>query len=414
MKLKYIITLIILFAMVATGQATIFLGVNNQSFDQTENFDDDLFISGNSIRFESYLEGDLIGASRELVFSGDCRGNINWACQWITVTGIVENSIRAFAQTIDINSEIGRNLIAGAQKVVVGPITHIEKDATIFAEEVEFEGYVGHELKISASSIVLSGQIDGDVAIQAGKLTIMPNTKIGGNLSYKTPEDIKIPDTVEITGATEWVEYHGEEEKSDYRAFKPFMVSLMMFIAISFIYYFLVFVILLLFNNAAIVIITLLSLIISGLIVIKLNKNTATRAVGVLENRFLTALGLGILVILLFPFVSLIAFISFIGWPLGFILLFAFGTFSFAGAVYSSQFIGCAIGKTLNLGKKQLSAITYIIGVVIVALLSLIPIVGWLVVLVVIASGLGALILSLEKFRDKKSPLVDKFTEKTE
>jgi predicted membrane protein len=99
---------------------------------------------------------------------------------------------------------------------------------------------------------------------------------------------------------------------------------------------------------------------------------------------------------------SLIAFISFIGWPLGFLISFAFGTFCFAGSIYVAQFLGCYIIRVLNMGKKPLSFVGLLLGIIILSLLVLIPFVGWIVCILVMASGLGSLVLSLKIFSDNK------------
>jgi hypothetical protein len=393
--------MIIILLAFALSEASVFLDINNRNFEPSEFYDDDIYIGGNTVRFQAGITGDLTGGSRELVFSGDCDGNINWAAQWVTVSGTVKNSVRAFAYSIDINANIGRNLIAGAQSIQIGPDSRIVKDALVFGDEISFEGYVGENLTIQGESVILAGKIDGDVRVETREFEIRPNTVIAGDLVYVAPEQIKIPDSVEIIGQTEWIEKDRDKDESDYRAFMPIIFSIIMFIVISVFYYLWVFIWLLLFGNTWVIIITFIALIISGIVIVSLNKNLAHRSVTVLEKRFFPALGLGILTIILFPLASLIAFISFIGWPLGFILLFAFGTFGFAGAIYAAQFLGCFVGRLLNLGKKRLSFVTLIIGILLIALLTLIPIFGWIIFAVAVAAGLGALILSLEKFKDK-------------
>ncbi len=413
MRLKYITAILLLIGLVGACQATIFLGIESQIFESTENFDDDLVISGNRVRFESSIEGDLIGASRELVFYGNCDGNIIWASEKVNVGGEVKSSVRAFARTIDINSVIGRNLVAAGQKVIVVPGTKIGKDATIYADEVEFDGYIGNDLKVGCGSITLSGVINGDVDIQTEKLMIMPNVVINGNLTYKTPEDIKIPNSVRIKGETKWQQVEIDGKKSGYRALTPMVISIIMFIVASFLYYLWVMIWLLVFNNTGLIILSLFSLAICGLIILNLSKKTAARAVIVMQEKFFTALGLGILIVLLLPFISLIAFISFLGWPLGFLLLFIFGIFGISGAIYAIQFVGCAIGKILNLGKKPLSSITFLIGVVVVVLLMMVPILNWLIMAIILGAGMGSVILSLDKFKDKKL-ILDKKPESAE
>ena len=127
--------------------ASIFIGTDNKNFKPQAVYDDDIFLGGNKIRFQSEITGDLIGGSRELNFSGTSLGNINWAAQWIIINGPVERSVRIFAQTIDINAPIGRNLIAFGQSISIGPETRITRDAMIAGGTIIFEGFVGYNNK---------------------------------------------------------------------------------------------------------------------------------------------------------------------------------------------------------------------------------------------------------------------------
>jgi cytoskeletal protein CcmA (bactofilin family) len=404
MNKRYPLAILIwLTLIISISQASIFLGTNNRNFEPGEIIDDDLFIGGNSIKFESDITGDLFGGSRELVFYGKGGGNINWAAQSITIGGAVKNSVRVFAYSIDVNGVIGKNLVAFAQNITVGPDTRVKKDATLFGGEIDFDGYLGENLIIQGARVSVSGKIDGDVSINAKTLEIKPNTVINGDLVYTSPAKIKIPNTVEIRGETLWVEVKPEEQKPEYRPFKPIIFSIMIFLVISFAYYLYVFIWLLFIGNAWIIIITFLALIICGVIIVHLNLKLSQRSLYTLEKRFFPSLGLGILIILLFPLASLIAFISFIGWPLGFLLIFAFGTFAFSGAIYAAQFLGCLVLRIINVSKKSPSFLGLVLGIVILVLLTLIPVAGWIITVAAISSGLGALILSLDKFRNIKS-----------
>ena len=98
--------------------ASLFIGADNKSLHPQEIYNDDMYLTGNSIRFQSHIIGDLVGASQELVFSGQADNNISWAARFITVNGTVQGTVRGFAQKIDINAPIGRNLVALGQRVL--------------------------------------------------------------------------------------------------------------------------------------------------------------------------------------------------------------------------------------------------------------------------------------------------------
>ena len=383
------------------AQAMIFLGVENMSFSPDTTFDDDIFIGGNHIRFESGINGDLIGGSQEMVFAGSSGGNINWASRWITVNGPVDGSIRAFAQDIDINAPIGRNLIAMGQSVIIGPATSVVKDAFLSGASIDFGGRVMGNLTIRGGGVTLAGSVGGDANIEANNFEIKPNTVINGDLIYKNPIKVKIDNSVTIVGETRWIATKAEKKKSKYTAFEPIVVLLTLFLAFNVIYNIFIFIVAILLGNQVMIPIMILAILAGGLVVLGLNRPMAERAVHTLQKRFFVALGLGILITILFPIAAFLALITLVGIPIGLMLVLLFGIFCFAGAIYAAIFIGNLIGKLLKLKGPAAGFLNLIIGIIVVAGFILIPSLGWLIAYLVTAIGLGAFVLSLERFAAK-------------
>ena len=403
MKTKALILgLAISLVLITSAPAAIFIGTDYRSFEPDTTYDEDIYIGGNSIRFQSSLTGDLLGGSRDLAFSGHCEGDLIWGAQHITINGPIDRTARLFGQDIEINAPIGRDLLAFGGLIIIGPGTKIMKSGNLFGGNVQFNGLVGENLRIEADKVSISGTINGNLDIEAKNLEIKPNTVIEGNLIYKTPEKAKIESSVKIGGETKWTEIQAKARESKYKAFKPITFFVDMFLVFNFVISIIIFVITIVLGNSAIIPIMFLALIICGIVIVSLNRNFATRAVGVLEKRFFASFGLGILLILLFPIASFLALISLVGIPLAILILFIFGMVSFIGSIYAAQFVGCAIGRLLNLGRRPLSILTLLIGIIVLAGLILIPVIGWIIAFVVISSGFGSVILSLERFRGTK------------
>lgn len=389
-------------ALFANAPAAIFIGTNYRSFETDTVYDDDFYIGGNSIRFQSELTGDLIGGSRDLVFTGICGGDIMWGAQHIAIKGTVDRTVRLFGQDIEINAFIGRDLLVFGQKIIIGPGSKIVKDGDFFGENVEFNGYVGRNLLIRGGRVAISGIIDGNLDVEAKVLEIKPNTVIEGDLIYKTPERAKIESSVIIHGEVKWTELQAKSKGQEYKAFSPITFMVNMFLVFNFIFGILIFIITLILGNSWLIPLMFLALIVGGIVIVSLNRPMALKAVGVLEKRFFASFGLGILLILLFPLAGFLAIVSFVGMPLGMLILFGFGMVCFIGSIYTAQFVGCSIGRLLNLGKIPPSIFTLIIGIVILAGLILIPIIGWIIAIIVLAAGIGSVILSLERFKNTK------------
>lgn len=406
MKSKLIyLALITVVIITGTSNASIFIDVNKKSFKPDTIFNDDVFIIGNNIKFQSHITGDLIGASQDIVFSGICNGNINWAARRITINGPVDGSIRGVAQTIDINSRVGRNLVAAGETITIGPGTSVSVDANLAGfkilagSKIIFEGSVGNDLVIRGDKIIIAGKVGGDLDIKASIIEIEPSAVIEGDLIYKSPNKIKIGDEVVIKGNIRRIEIEEDSEQEKYSAFFPIRFLIIMFMIFNFIFSFIVFIVALALGNAWMVPLMFLALIVSGTVLVSINKKFALKATSVIENRFLVSLGLGILLILLFPLAALIAVVTFVGIPIGIMIVFAFGILSFVGVIYTAQFVGSYLSRLLKIGKQPPSFLCLFIGIIVLAGLILIPIIGWFVAIAALALGLGSIVLSFEKVK---------------
>jgi cytoskeletal protein CcmA (bactofilin family) len=395
--------LVIALSLFCAASGSIFIGAQNKNFSADTSFDDDLYLAGNSVRFESQVSGDLIGSCRDFVYSGQSAGSVNWAAQRINIIGPVAGSVRAFAQSIEINSTIGRNLVAFGQTVSIGPSTEIAKDATIYAGKVTFEGKVNGRLKIDADEISISGVIDGDLNTNARELEIKPNAVIKGNFTYQSSDEIKIPDGALIEGETKWIKIDKDAAKEEkYRAFRSITTMIMGFTIINIIFSIGLFLLSLLMGNVVIIPLIYLSLIASGLTVLGLTKSKAIKSVSIMKERPWVSLGLGLVLLLIFPLAVGLAMITLIGIPIAVILLFGCGILLFIGAIYTALFIGSLVCRLVGINKKEPSMVCLLLGIIILASLSLIPVLGVLVIIATLMFGLGSTVLSFDIFNVKK------------
>ncbi len=396
------LSLVLLLSTYCFVSASIFIKTQNKSFPADTTFDDDLYLAGNSVRFESQINGDLIGVCRYLVYSGQSQGNINLAAQQINVIGPVSGSIRAFAQSVEINSTIGRNLIAFAQSINIGPATDIGRDASLFGGQITFEGTVRGDMRADCERLKISGVVDGNLKINAVDFEISPNSVINGDLIYKSPTEAKIPAGTVVRGETKWIKLEPEERAEKYHAFRSITALVIGFMIINIISSLIIFLLYILIGNTVIIPLMYLSLIACGLIILGLNKNKATKCVAIMRERPWVSLGLGFVIILILPLAIGVAMITLIGIPMAVLILFGSGIALFIGAVYTALYIGSFLCKLVGIKKQEPSIVCLVIGIIVLATLSLIPVLGFLIIALALMFGLGSTVLSFELFRPQK------------
>jgi hypothetical protein len=131
----------------------------------------------------------------------------------VVLTGKVEKDASAAGFSVDIDAPVGRDLYAagfsltvsqpvGEDVTAVGSNIHVQSQASIggnarlAAASIIVDSPVAGSLMGSAGSFTLNGTVTGDARLTAGSLVFGPNAKIGGALTYFAAEPMTIPPNV--------------------------------------------------------------------------------------------------------------------------------------------------------------------------------------------------------------------------
>ncbi|MCL5950424.1 MAG: hypothetical protein M1132_01660 [Chloroflexi bacterium] len=140
-------------------------------------------------------------------------------------------------------------------------------------------------------------------------------------------------------------------------------------------------------------VVTALALAALGALTVVFLPNETRRVSDVAEKSALPSLGVGCLTLLVAPMLTILLVIVIIGIPFAFLLLLALAVAWLFGWVALGRFVG---EKVLEGFKVHgiLPIVAVIVGVILLAVLGAVPILGWLISLFVGMLGLGAVILS--------------------
>lgn len=409
MTLRRLPVALVLLAISTNAGATLFLNPERPDFEADSVYSDDVILSGGTLKFDSRVEGDLIGFCYELVQSNSVGGNFNIFCYSVQGLGPVGGSLRGFARLISCNAPVGRNFIAYAQEINIGPDAVIGRDANIFGETVTIEGEIKGNLVVEAGRAELTGTVGDCFCFEGGELEIGPNAIINGDLTYESPDKAEIPSSARITGEIKWTPSESREKREPAlftvaRVFSWLIPHRAYFLGLTFIS-------LLFFIGSAIpypaglsLFVLWISLLISGYLLLLFTGGLSARTEKVLKEKTLPSIGLGFAIMLLTPIVSLILLLTIF---FGGMVILLYGVACFVGAVYASLFIGRRICILLNIGSESSKGYgCYSLGVVVLVALSYIPIIGYLLSLLVVMMGLGGLALAVFGGEGKASPVI--------
>jgi cytoskeletal protein CcmA (bactofilin family) len=380
--------LMLLFTILAMGQHTA-----DKRISITEHQPDDIYLAGNTIRINAIVEGDVVAAGRKITVTDSVQEDLIVAGADINVRGAVRDDIRAAGGRLIIDSEISDDVILAGGEVTITEDAVIHGDLINFSGNIEMNGEVKGMLKSYSGELVLNGKVGEDAYLNGGKILI--NGEISG-ASRIAAEDIEIGSNARFLRD---VEYWSEDSEINFNnslinskatynedlipkkdpfpweGFGVVALGLWVFYVIS------AFLILVLLNWAF--------------------NDFFANTVANLDKELLNSFIYGLIYLLGMPLLIVLTFILVVGIPIGLFLLVLYIFSILFGHLVAALLMAHYLNKDRNWNFWTIVFVS--IGIAIVLrLLTLIPFLGGLVSIVVIAIAYGLFfLLYLQKRKNK-------------
>ena len=327
----------------------------------------DVFATGPAISLEGEAAGDIFATGYDVEIEARAK------------------DVFAAGGSVEIEAEIAEDLTAAGGTVSIDDDAKIGGNARIAGGSVVVEGEIVGALLAAAGEIELNSRIGGDVYLAVGDIEFGDDAEIGGTLTYAAAEEIDVPAHVapperivfqaldiELgdavpNGPARWAH---EREGSGFGA-ALFLLGALAFVAL-----------------------------IAALLLHFARDEVEARREASMDRPGVTTLFGVFAFSLLFGLVPITA-LTLVGAPLIPIVLLAILLLWLLGYVLGAYFVGRSIWDLMREAEPALMTKIALVagGTVCLLLLTLIPIVGWLLSLCVVFLGAGALVAALiERF----------------
>jgi len=299
--------------------------------------DGDLMIAGKEIKIVSSVNGDAYVAGGNIEINGDINGNLIVAGGKVTISG-----------------KVMKNLIMAGGEATVSDSAKISGYVLIGGKKIELLGNFVGPVKLGAESLmvgekaVIGGNLEADVSTSE----ISSMAKITGEKNIKLYE-VKKPEIQ--TDQWKKLEYVGK-------------------------------------------VVSFLSKLLILLILVKLFGHKI-KQINV-KDSFWSAIGLGLVVLIVVPILALMLMITIVAIPLSIIILTTYFVGLYLSTIISSIFVGNFISEKVHF--KANNYAQGAIGLLLISLIGLIPVVGGLIKLVIFLFGVGIIFKSFKVYFSKK------------
>ncbi|MBN2462431.1 MAG: hypothetical protein JXB43_02390 [Dehalococcoidia bacterium] len=330
--------------------------------------DDDLYIAGSTITIDGTVNGDLWAVGNTITVNGEVTGSIVAAGQTVNINGNVDHAARLAGESVNVSGNVRGDLLVFSSQANIASKAKIGGDLIFGSGYVRIDGLVEGDIKGGGNQVTIANEVGGNIELQAEKLTVASTADIGGNLTYTSENEADFQSGAKIGGETT----HNVPEVK-----KPVPLSGIGGKVLGF-----------------------LMALLTGIIIILVAPRRSASIADSIRAKPWVSLGWGAVILFATPVAAIIACFTVIGIPVALIALVLYAIAIYISQVFVGLFIGrWIIGRFREVESKAIMIGALASGLFIIAILKLIPYLGFWVGLAVALFGLGAMLVSETRSR---------------
>jgi cytoskeletal protein CcmA (bactofilin family) len=336
------------------------------------------------------INGDLVAAGGTISVNDSVMGDALLAAGTLVLNGFINDDVRAAGGTIKITENVKGDVVVAGGEIEIAPDVSIFGDLISTGGTTILHGTVKGKVKLLGGEVHLNGTVEKDLEVKSGELFV--NGRIMGKSSLAA-EEITLMEGARFYQDVAYWQEAGEMNFSNAMAagkatFRP---ELQLDIDGTSWYY-------LGFGSFVFVLWYMLSALLLLFLFEYLFPELMKKAGYTANQDTARVLGYGILYLLGIPVISILLFITIIGIPVG-VFTLVFYIFSIIVAhVISSVVLANWYNEKYGQHWSTISLVWVALGFFIgLRLISLIPVAGWLVSIIVVGIAFGAVIDTLRR-----------------
>jgi hypothetical protein len=278
----------------------------------------------------------------------------------VTVSGHVGGSVRMAGGTLTVSGPVTGDVVAAGGTVNLTSGGTIGRDLILLGGTATADGSVARNVRLSSGSVTLHGRVGGNVSGRVDRLRL-DGTQVAGSLDYTSNNQVEEVNGAHVGGTTT----RHPAPTNNGNAFLGWLRALIGILAL-------------------------------GLIVLFLLPRLSGRTIDTLRAEPWASLGIGAAILVATPIVALILFLLGLligGWWIGLLLIPLWILTLATGYALAGFLLGRLIFARLGWGSYH-DALALAAGLLVLAIITLLPLLGWLIGLAAVLLGTGALALA--------------------
>ncbi len=326
---------------------------------------DNFYAAGGTVDVSAEASGDVVVAGGQVTIGRLVKGDVIAAGGVVNVSGQILDDLRAAGGVVTLNGTIGGDVILAGGTINLSPETKIGGRAWLVGGNVDARGTIRRGVKVTAGTVRISAELQGDVEIVAQNIQVLPGARILGKLTYWSPQAARIDPAAHIAGA---VTHHRPELPE--RAVKAGIAALLIVKVVLF-----------------------LGLLVAGIVLFLLLPDFTVHTARTIQTDPWKSLGLGFVLLVATPVAGVLIMVSLVGIPLALALLALYAVSLLVAYLMTVFFLGEAGARIFRRGPEMSKGgrvIWFVVALIVFSLFRLIPILGGILLFLALIFGLGA------------------------
>lgn len=342
---------------------------------------DDLYLAGSEVNVDGKVNGDIIAVGNKVIINGEVNGSVIAAGSIVTVNGRIANAVRAAGNKIFLNGKTGRDLVAMAASVSTSTTSEIGLDLLAYAGIINISGPIDRNVVCGANRLVVASSIQGKVIAKANEVRLEAPAIIEGDLEYSSAADAVIAPGARVRGKITNVQ--AEKAAAAAEQTVSTAISAVVSTVMAFILGFMI----------IIFILTYAAALLTGVVLIFISRRYLAEVLETLRTKFWPCLGWGALMAVIVPIAASILCMVLVGIPLAVAILALFIIALYIGHIITAILLGKWLLRMLAKDETIANLIGALaLGLLVIYILAIIPFLGVITSLAAVLFGFGAIV----------------------
>ena len=325
----------------------------------------DYFGTGSTASPGSAVEGDAFIAGGEVELNKPVGGDALLAGGGVFISERVGGDLYATGGSLMIDAPIAGNARLAGGHVEITRRGQVSGKTTLVGGRVNVMGKAGRQLVVFGEHVTLDGEVAGNATIAARTLSIGPNARVAGKLTYRGSLPAQVDPAAVITGGINYLSFDFVDE-----TYQPVARVVAWVGVIAF----------------------MVGLFLIGMLAILWAPESTAHMSKLGRTRPVSSIAVGLVTILCMPIAIVLLMLTVVGIPFAFMLLLAWPMILVFGYLAGVMAVSDAIaGPSANAKGRRIFLLAMGLGVML--LFARVPFAGWLIGMLLLVMGVGAMAL---------------------